>query len=327
MKQVIRFIVSLILSAVCLWLAFRNVDFHAAIQLLGQVNFSLIALYLLTLVFIQIVRAIRWDILIRPFVSLSKSAVFRNSNLGMMLVLVLPLRLGEFARPYMLKKEHSASLSAGLGAIVVERTIDGLLVTLFFFVSTIIFSDNKQVPAGLHLAAVMALLFFTGALVVVVASLLWRDLALRLLSRILHPISPKLERKLTGMVSAFVDGLRALPDFRSVVGLFFWSLAYWGVNGAGFYWVMRAFGWSLPFTAGLTVVSIIVIAIMIPAGPGFIGTYQIGITQGLAIYGISANAAAAYGLIVYPLNILVVIAFGLPYLFMRKANISELIHA
>ena len=327
MKRAAQLVASLALSALFLWLAFRNVDFAAAMRLVGSVSLPLVALYVVSLVLIQLARAARWEILVRPFAAISKRAAFRISNIGGMLVLVLPLRLGELSRPYLLKRECGARMSAGLGAVVVERAIDGLLVTLFFFVSTMASSQNEHVPAGLHLAAVLALLFFTAAMAVVVATLLWRDTALRVVSRLVTPISRALASRLTGMLSAFVDGLRALPNARAVAGVIFWTAIYWAINGLGFYCVMRAFGWSLPPTAGFTLVSIIVIAIMIPAGPGFIGTFQAGIIAGLAIYGIGANAAAAYGLVVYPLNLLVVVAFGLPYLFSPKAAIGDIVRA
>jgi uncharacterized protein (TIRG00374 family) len=325
MKQTLRLAGSLALSAFFLWLAFRSVDFAAALRLLSTVSLPLVGLYVLTLAFTQWARAARWEILVRPFVHLSSAAAFRISNLGAMLVLVLPLRLGELSRPYLMKREHGAPLSAGVGAVVVERAIDGLLVTLFFFLSTMISGDDSRVPRGLRLAAFAALLGFAAVTAVIIATLLWRDVALRVTGRVLGKISGALAHRLTGMLSAFVDGLRALPDGRSVLGVIVWTAVFWLANGLGLFFVMRAFGWSVPVTAGFTLVSVIVIAIMIPAGPGFLGTYQGGILAGLAVYGIGYTEAAAYGLVVYPLNVLVVVAFGLPYLFSRREEIREVV--
>jgi len=327
MKQAIRLVVSLGLSALFLWIAFRNVDFGAALGHVGRVNLTMVGLYLLALIFIQWARAERWRVLVAPLASLSRAAAFRMSNLGGMLVLVLPLRLGEFSRPYLLKKEAGARMTAGMGAVVAERAIDGLLVTLAFFLSTFLSGDDQRVPAGLRWAAVLALLFFSGAMAVVIGALLWHDTAVGLLRRVLSRVSDKLATRLTTMLDAFVDGLRSLPSLRAVAAVVLWTAAYWAANGLGFWFVMRGFGWPLPVTAGFTLVSIIVIAIMIPAGPGFLGTFQGGILAGLAVYGIGANEAAAYGLVVYPLSVLVTVAFGLPYLFTRAGQLSEIVHA
>jgi len=326
-KQTIRLVVSLALSALFLWIAFRNVDFRAALGHVRSVSLTMVGLYLVCLVFIQWARSERWRVLVAPFAPLSRSAAFRISNVGSMLVLVLPLRLGEFSRPYLVKKETGARMTAGIGAVVAERAIDGLLVTLAFFVSTFLSGDDQRVPAGLRWAAVLAFLFFAGAMAVVVAALLWHDVAVGLARRLLARISEKLAVRLTGMLDAFVDGLRSLPSTRAIAAVVLWTAAYWAANGLGFWFVMRGFGWPLPLTAGFTLVSIIVIAIMIPAGPGFLGTFQGGILAGLAIYGISPNEAAAYGLVVYPMTVLVSVAFGLPYLFTPKARLTDIVHA
>lgn len=328
MRRALRLGISLALSALFLWLAFRDVDFRVVSDLLGAVSLPFVGAYVATLVFIQGARAARWDILVRPFATITRAAAFRISNLGAMLVLVLPLRLGELSRPYLLKRESGAPMSAGLGAVVVERAVDGLLVTLFFFLSTMISGDDARVPQGLHTAALLALSFFGAAMLAVVATLLWRTAALEVTRRIVAPISTALAARLTEMLVAFVDGLRSLPSARAVVGLVAWTAVYWLANGLGYWFVMLAFGWSLPATAGFTLVSIIVIAIMVPAGPGFLGTYQAGIVLGLtAIYGVGVSEAATYGLVVYPLNVLVVIGFGLPYLFGPKARIADVVRA
>ena len=327
MKRAVRLAVSLALSALLLWLAFRNVEFAAALALLRQVDLPLVGLYVVMLAVIQIARAARWSVLVRPFARISPSAAFRISNVGNMLILVLPLRLGEFARPYLLKKESGAPLSAGLGAVTVERAVDGLLVTLLFFASTMVTGDDQRIPPGLTIAAMLALGLFVGATGIIVAALLWRETVLELTERLLRPISPALGKRLVGMLAAFVSGLRSLPDIKALASTTLWTAVYWLANGFGYYFCMLAFGWNLPVTAAFTLVSILVIAIMIPAGPGFLGTFQGGILAGLTIYGVDATGAAAFGLLVYPLGVLATVGFGLPYMFTPRARIAEIVHA
>ena len=83
---------------------------------------------------------------------------------------------------------------------------------------------------------------------------------------------------------------------------------------------MRGFGWDVPFTAAFMTVCVLVLGTMIPAGPGFAGTYQASLTLGLSIFGLDANEAAAFGIVVYPANIIIIVSFGLPYLSMGKTS-------
>lgn len=328
MKNALRLTVSLALSVLFLWIAFRNVDLAAMGGYLSHVQPWGVALYVVSMVVTQLCRAFRWDVLIRPFARVNLSTLMRISNVGNMLIMVLPLRLGELARPYLLKKEAGAPLSAGMGAVVVERAIDGLLVTLLFFVTTAQLGEPYHVPAGLRAGAFIALAIFTSATLVIIVTLLTHGIVPRVLHKIGDPISPKLTRRAIGMLEAFVSGLRSLPDVRAVLVVVFWTLTYWVTNALGMYWLMCAFGWELPIVAGFTLVCVLVIGIMIPAGPGFLGPYQGAILMGLAIFGIGPSEAAAYGLLAYPLNLVVVLGMGLPYMFGRRSvHVGEIVRA
>lgn len=328
MKNAVRLTISVALSVLFLWIAFRGVDFKTLVQHLNSVKLGYVMLYVVTLAFIQFARALRWDVLIRPFAKVSTAATLRISNLGNMLIMLLPLRLGEFARPYLVKKESGAPLSAGVGAVVMERVIDGLLVTLLFFLTTWQLPAPYEVPYVLKYGAVMALGVFSGATVVIGVALLTHGWVPHVLRRFGTPVAPGLTEKLVGMLDAFVSGLRSLPNARAVAVVVFWTLAYWAANALGFYWLMLGFGWDLPMVAAFTVVSVLVIGIMIPAGPGFLGTYQAAIVAGLAVYGIDRTNALAYSLVAYPINLAVVVGFGLPYLFGRNhVEVGELVRA
>lgn len=327
MRNLVRIVSGLVVSAVLLWLAFRQVDLDAMWRQLGRVDHRYTLLFAVALVVIQLCRILRWDELIRPFATVSRGALFRISSLGLMLILLLPLRLGEFARPYLLKKETGAPLSSGVGAVVIERVIDGLLVTLLFFVTTLGLEARYEVPKGLWVAALGALGLFSTALVLVVGTMVARQSMWRLLERVGRPLSPRLTERVQGMLDAFVSGLQALPDAGAVVRFVLWTLVYWGANGMGMYAMMLGFGWQLPPMAGFILVCVLVIGIMIPAGPGFLGTYQGALLAGLAIFGIGPTEAAAYGMLVYPLTLTVVVGFGLPFVFLARGQVTEIVRA
>jgi glycosyltransferase 2 family protein len=318
MKKIIQLFASFGLSGIFLWLAFRNIKGDELWTQLQNVNLFFVLLSFIAGVTTQIIRTYRFDILIRPFAKISRAALFRVSNLGMMLVLVLPLRLGEFARPYLLNKDAGAPMSSGIGAVVVERCLDGLLVTLLFFVAAAFLGHSYSIPLGVRTGAWIALLIFAGAMTVVVAALLTHGIVPRIVRKIAAPIAPKLTERLLAVLEAFVSGLRSLPNMRAVVGLTSTTLSIWIASALSMYWLMLGFGWHLPWLASVLLVSVVVVGVMIPAGPAFLGTYQSSLWIGLSIFGIGRTQAAAYGLISYPLTVLITVGFGLPYVFSKK---------
>ena len=202
---------------------------------------------------------------------------------------------------------------------MVERVIDGLLVTLLFFCTTYQLGPPYAIPTVLHVSAVAALLVFAGATAVIVLALVTHGQFIKLARRLGGHVAPKMTERVIHLIDAFVAGLRSLPNVKAVMAVVFWTLAYWTANTLGFYWLLLAFGWSLPWVTSAIVVCVLVIWIMVPAGPGFLGTYQGAIVASLAIFGVSNTDAVAYGMVAYPINLVVVVGFGLPYLFGRTA--------
>ena len=81
MKNAVRLTVSLALSGLFLWLAFRNVALAEAWETLQGVDVSFVLLFLLTLVVIQLVRVFRWGLLIRHLADLSAAELMRIANI------------------------------------------------------------------------------------------------------------------------------------------------------------------------------------------------------------------------------------------------------
>lgn len=324
MKNAIRLMLSLVLSAVFLWAAFHAVDFKQVWHAMHDVRPGYVAAYGLTLMAVQAARARRWQVLVQPFAKMAWGQAWRISNVGNMLIMVLPLRLGELGRPYLMKKA-GARFTATVGAVAVERILDGLLVTLLFFATTRLLPAQYVVPDILRYGAFVALGIFAGATAVVVAALATHGLVPRVLRKLGGSLAPGLTEKVIALVDSFVHGLRALPNARAVLALVGWTVGYWFANALGMHWLMLAFNWELPLMAAFTVVCVLVIGIMIPAGPGFLGTYQAAIVTALAVFGVAQSDALAYSLVAYILNLAVVVGCGLPYVLGGRLDVGDMV--
>jgi uncharacterized protein (TIRG00374 family) len=193
-----------------------------------------------------------------------------------------------------------------------------------FFGTTVVLSEY-DVPAWVDDAAHLALLLFASLAVALIVSLAANAWVTRSIRAIFEPISLSFAKRIIGLVDAFVLGLQALPNLRALAVFLTWTTATWVFDGLAFYFAMRAFGWDLPVAAGFTVLCVLIVGIMIPAGPGHLGTFQGAVLAGLTIFGISSSEAAAYGFVTYPLLLLVVIAFGLPPLLFGTVSTSEIV--
>ena len=82
--------------------------------------------YLLTLVVMSYFRAVRWRFLLRSFADVSRRRVLAVSWIGFAAILLMPFRIGEIVRPYMLREKGKISMSSATGTVVAERVVDCL---------------------------------------------------------------------------------------------------------------------------------------------------------------------------------------------------------
>ena len=67
-------------------------------------------------------RALRWRIMLED--RLSTARLFWITNIGYLLNNVLPLRLGEVGRVYLVTRRSTVGMMQGLSSVVVERLVD-----------------------------------------------------------------------------------------------------------------------------------------------------------------------------------------------------------
>src|SRR5438309_12114278 len=128
------------MSAVFVWLSLRHTDVRAVLGAMAAADPVRIAIYVLILLVIHVIRTVRWGILLEPLGHVSFKRLNSASAVGWMLLMVLPLRLGEFARPLLIARPREGDgvrlrRSGAMASIVVERIVDGIAIGLLGIVA------------------------------------------------------------------------------------------------------------------------------------------------------------------------------------------------
>lgn len=291
---------------------------------LGGVNWSLrlsaLAAYLLTLFAVHWLRVLRWRPMLAPFDDVPLRVINRVGAAGFMSVFMLPLRLGELVRPWLISRNSNIPFGTALSTIAVERVIDGLMVTLLLF-AVLMQAGPTQLDRHpeVVVGAWVALGVFGSALTVLVATALAREFTTGVLRRLIGLVSGRLADKIVGLATSFVDGLRVLRSPAALLQFLGLSLAYWALNGFGF-WIM-AWGFALdaPVVGGYAMMSCVVVGMMIPNSPGNVGSFWYFMLLPAGLYGIDAASSHAIGLALglWFILTLQVTAFGLWGLWME----------
>jgi glycosyltransferase 2 family protein len=317
-RFLIYFFIANAIGAFFLWLTARTLPLEEIVLAFGRMDVGHLVRWSLAFVAVYIVchgaRVFRWYYLVRPLGPVEPAVVHRVCAVGFTAILLLPLRLGELVRPYLLARRSTLPMSGILGTAVVERVIDGLLITGLLFATLATYRGDRATEFAMG-AGLISAAIFVPALSMCLLAFWRRRWAMLLVDQTFGRLSPALASKLGGMLGAFIDGFKALLQARYLGRFLGLTVLYWGTNVVSM-WVLARYGFGLD--VGLwemaTVLAILVIGIMIPAGPAMAGNFEYFIAQGLGLFVALevAEVGAQVGLFAATVHVLQFIVIVLP---------------
>ena len=316
-RFVISFLVANLIGGFFLWITARELPLDQVKALAQTSDFGHIGMWSAVFILVYIVchgaRVVRWYQLVRPLAPVRPWRVHRVCAVGFTAILLLPLRLGELVRPYLLSRRTEVSMSALLGTAVVERVIDGLIMTGLLFLTLATYQGDKATGFAYGAGAIAALIF-CGALTVCLLALWRKEWTAGVIRRIVSLVSEGLADKLTGLLTDFIDGLRGLIAAKSLTRFMGMTALYWGTNVASM-WLLARFGFGLevgPWDMA-TVLALLVIGIMIPAGPAMAGNFEFFMVRAMGLFvamEIVGGQVAAFAALVHLLQFVVIVVPG-----------------
>jgi glycosyltransferase 2 family protein len=217
---------------------------------------------------------------------------------------VVPAKLGDVYRAYLLKMNSPASLSRTFGTVFIERILDIFAIAILGLAAGF-WSFRSGLPDAVRL------LFVVGIIVVVVAAVglfTMRNFGRRILERLPLParILELYERFEEGVFGAV--GLKHLPVLAILTGLI------WMTEGLRLYIVVLALGFddvSLGLSGAVFVALIGSLLTAIPLSPAGLGFAQAGVIGVLTVvYGIPLPEATAITILDWAISVLSIIVIG-----------------
>ncbi len=310
---------SLLVSGGFLYLAFRNVPLADLGAALRRVDPTWLALSVLVSFLIMILRAFRWQLELRPLEHVPFGRLWVVTAVAYLAINLLPARLGEIVRPWLLSRRSSVSFSNVVGNLVVEKTMDAL-VTLLYILAGLVLIDNLPpwVRTGAKFPAAGA-----AILVTLVLLLYWRGEAF-VDAYVLRRLPERFGAGVKRVIGAIVAGMRVLPNPGLLFSVFLASLALWFLPILSSWIMIRAFDFPVPFSAAVVVFIFIGFGTALPNVPGMVGPYQYACILALGLFGVSQVDALAYGLVLNAVQFLTLLLQGLIAMPLAGVTLSDL---
>lgn len=302
-----------------LYLAFHKVPLADLGVALRRIDGRWLAVAVGISLLIMFLRAWRWHLELRPLERVPLGRLWVITAVAYMAINLMPARLGEIVRPWLLARRSSVSFSNVIGNLVLEKTLDSVVTLVYVLVGLLAIGN---LPLWVRRGALFPAALATG-LVALVVVLWWRGevCADRRLARWLpEPVGGALKR----ILSAVRAGMQVLPDPFLLGTVFFVSLALWFLPILSSYVMILAFDLRVPFGAAVLVFIFIGFGTALPNLPGMIGAYQYACQLALGLFGVSDADGLAYGLVLNAVQVFTLIAQGLVALPLAGVRFADL---
>ncbi len=318
-QLVTKITLSTAIAAGFLYLAFRHVPLADLRSALGRFDARwLVPAFAISFI-LQLFRTWRWQLELRPLERVGFWPLWVVTSVAYMAINLLPVRLGEFVRPWLLSRRSRVTFSNVVGNLVIEKTMDSVVIVFYILLGLL---STPNLPVWVRRGAWFPAI---GASVIVAAALLlwWRGepFVHRWIGRWLPERAAATLKRVT---RALLDGMRILPDGRLLALVFGVSVALWFLPILSSYVIIRAFGFAVPFSAALIVFIFIGFGTALPNAPGMIGTFQWACVLALGLFGVAKVDALAYGLVLNAIQLLSLVAQGLIALPLAGVAVADI---
>ena len=285
----------LAVSAITLAAVFYIADLRQMLDALRLANYGLVAAAF-TLSFAWLaVRAVVWRTLLKDKAAYGQ--VFFTVSEGYLLNNLLPFRMGELARAFLLSQKAQLDFWSVLSSIVIERVLDlaiaaGLLLSTLPFVLGATWARTGALAAAGIVIAGLVFLFLLAR-----QPRRFVDLLMRFTAR-----WPAIGQAIGSRLEAFLSGLTVLNDGRRFLKAVAWVLLNWAVVAVQYYVLLWAFFPDAKLLWGAFSLGVGALGIAAPSSPGAIGVLEFSLAGALALFGLNYSTAVAFALTAHLFN-------------------------
>jgi uncharacterized protein (TIRG00374 family) len=229
---------------------------------------------------------------------------------------LLPARLGDVLMAYLIGEKEDISKSSALGTIFVDRALD-VLILIIFLTGAIFINPFPMWVKRIGLIGILLLFFSAFMTWIAVAR---KDACIRILQFLLNPLPYSSKIRFGKLFNHFIDGLAVVRKSSILIKSLAVSIMIWATLSLGVYLLFLAFELPLGFGAALAVLTIVNLGLVIPSGPGFVGTFQFFCVAALGLYGVKESQALGFAVLYHLSQFLPTTLVG--FYFLNRDNLT-----
>jgi uncharacterized protein (TIRG00374 family) len=324
MKKLLQLLVGCSISAVMMYMAFRDLDTVQLKDNMSRIEWWPVVPFLAVFLVHFYLRSLRWRLLLptpqgEP-PGLRK--LFDSMMLGNLSTYLLPFRLGEFVRPLVLSRWSEYTFASSFISVVIERFFDLSAVLISF---AIVVPLLPELPGWATVGAYSLGTLALALLAFLVLGCLFPVFIRSMVSLVVKPLPDGLGRFVSRFSGDLLDGAAVIKTPGRLVGIVGLTGLVWLTSFLQFYSLLFMFPHEQhSFLLSVTLCVFVSLAVALPSAPGFVGVFQMGCVAAAALFAYPLAAAQLYSIIVHLLSFLLVVGIGFWVLAVHDLTLFEL---
>ncbi|MGD0232195.1 MAG: lysylphosphatidylglycerol synthase transmembrane domain-containing protein [Syntrophorhabdales bacterium] len=265
-------------SIVLLYLSMRGIEFRKIWSILRQINPFLVPLPLVFIACAICLSAFRWSKVAGSSVRFRDT--FTALLIGMFVNNVLPARLGEVARGYVLSHKTKLSFTYSFSTVLLDRFFDLtglLLMTLLFFPRA---SLPPRVSQGIYV--VIGVVVFCVLMIILMS----RQGFANHLAKGFTAVERSFLSRFARRIIEVQENLSRIGSPLTIVFFVIISFCIWFSMSMALWVVTVALGVPVNIRYVPFVCALLNVGISVPSSPGYVGLYQFLLVYLLSIFGV-----------------------------------------
>lgn len=269
-------IIGFLISFILLYFSLKDIHFNEIYTILKNANYRLVLLPTCFIFLAAFFSSFKWSKISGGRVKIKNA--FIALIIGLFINNVLPARIGEVARAYVLSKKEELSFSFTLSTVLVDRLFDliGLLIITFLFF------PKQKMPPQVSKAIYMLILILTICIVFFI--LFSNKMAAQIISNKLNKLKKSFFVKLGNKVFEIQENLSRIKSPATTIFYIFIAFIQWLCMSSALYFVTLITNTKIDFFYIPFICALLNMGIAIPSSPGYIGVYQFILVYLLSIF-------------------------------------------
>ncbi len=198
---------------------------------------------------------------------------------------ILPCRLGDGVRTYVLAKKENVSIPVSLSAVILDRIADVVLFFVLVALTSPFYPSHPFVKK----------LIFSG-IVLLLAVIFASFFLVKSLKYFSQRYGGRYGRRISEEIDRFVAGLSAVKKSRLLIPIFFLSSTIWIIRGAIIWAMFKAFHMQMPLSAVAVTLIFLNIGISLVNTPGNFGPFEVATVAALKLFSVESGLALSYAI-------------------------------